>query len=326
MHLMKAHLINQSINERMIQWSMSWKLFSTLSKAWFFAEFWWFWLEIKASPSDSTRPWDEHSGCPELRWLYVQRAHRGHHCVKSLYNRVWALTEFFHSIPFLFFSTSVPSFHLLGFADTPKRYRLIHIASWVLNLFGMFFILAAHEVTSQTFSSKIFFFFKKFFFLKNFSFLLFFLPRLFFLWKIFFFDQVLLFNFFHFSNFWLKIWNFFSSVAQWCVWISPFVTFCIIFFNFLPQSFLMKKLEIFFGFFQFFPALFHRRVHRVLHLFAPVPLLPHARQYGHSPPLSSASQSVLSPVLLFRGGRLSGRSERVSASFRGKMAVCPAAS
>ncbi|OWA51986.1 Sphingomyelin synthase-related protein 1 [Hypsibius exemplaris] len=28
---------------------------------------------------------------------------------------------------------------------TPKRYRMVHIASWVLNLFGMFFILAAHE-------------------------------------------------------------------------------------------------------------------------------------------------------------------------------------
>ncbi|XP_055339666.1 sphingomyelin synthase-related protein 1-like [Paramacrobiotus metropolitanus] len=28
---------------------------------------------------------------------------------------------------------------------TPKRHRLIHLSSWTLNLFGMFFILAAHE-------------------------------------------------------------------------------------------------------------------------------------------------------------------------------------
>ncbi|GAV02919.1 hypothetical protein RvY_13421 [Ramazzottius varieornatus] len=28
---------------------------------------------------------------------------------------------------------------------TPKRHRMIHLASWTLNLFGMFFILAAHE-------------------------------------------------------------------------------------------------------------------------------------------------------------------------------------
>lgn len=30
-------------------------------------------------------------------------------------------------------------------ADTPRSWNLIHTISWVLNLFGIFFILAAHE-------------------------------------------------------------------------------------------------------------------------------------------------------------------------------------
>ena len=31
------------------------------------------------------------------------------------------------------------------FTDTPRRMYFLHIASWVLNTFGIFFILAAHE-------------------------------------------------------------------------------------------------------------------------------------------------------------------------------------
>lgn len=39
-----------------------------------------------------------------------------------------------------FFSPTAPLF-----ADTPRTWNLIHTISWVLNLFGIFFILAAHE-------------------------------------------------------------------------------------------------------------------------------------------------------------------------------------
>lgn len=41
-------------------------------------------------------------------------------------------------------NTSV-SFCFFVFADTPRNWNLIHTISWVLNLFGIFFILAAHE-------------------------------------------------------------------------------------------------------------------------------------------------------------------------------------
>ena len=236
----------------MIEWPVPWQLFSTLFKAWFFIEFRWFWLEIKASPSDSTRPWNEHSGCPELRWLHVQRAHRGHHCVKSLYYRVWALTDFFHSIPF--FPTSFPSFCLLGFADTPKRYRLIHIAAWVLNLFGMFFILAAHEVTSRTFSSKMFFqnFFKTFSSKMFFFFLLFY--NLSFPWKIslFWFSSIVKSP----SFFQIFDWKFgiFSAVSHNGVFRSLLSSLFVLFSSLFSRiSFLMKKLNFFVEFFHFFP-------------------------------------------------------------------------
>lgn len=34
---------------------------------------------------------------------------------------------------------------LVSSADTPRSWNFIHTLSWVLNLFGIFFILAAHE-------------------------------------------------------------------------------------------------------------------------------------------------------------------------------------
>lgn len=41
-------------------------------------------------------------------------------------------------------TTSEHSFLIL-IADTPRSWNLVHTISWVLNLFGIFFILAAHE-------------------------------------------------------------------------------------------------------------------------------------------------------------------------------------
>ena len=34
---------------------------------------------------------------------------------------------------------------LFDFADTPRRTPMLHTLTWVMNIFGIFFILAAHE-------------------------------------------------------------------------------------------------------------------------------------------------------------------------------------
>lgn len=40
---------------------------------------------------------------------------------------------------------SLCTFIIYCFTDTPRRMYYLHITSWVLNTFGIFFILAAHE-------------------------------------------------------------------------------------------------------------------------------------------------------------------------------------
>lgn len=85
--------------------------------------------------------------------LHVQWAHGRHHNAQLLCDRMWVLTLLFafnqRTQLILDFWWDIPTieqplfFHF--FIDTPRSWNLIHTISWVLNLFGIFFILAAHE-------------------------------------------------------------------------------------------------------------------------------------------------------------------------------------
>lgn len=77
----------------------------------------------------------------------------GAHLPSLCYIRLWLqiirINSLFVLVRFFFFDgmknrTSHPLF-FLSISDTPRTWNLIHTISWVLNLFGIFFILASHE-------------------------------------------------------------------------------------------------------------------------------------------------------------------------------------
>lgn len=85
-----------------------------------------------------------YTGRSHLWWLYVQRTHCCPNFTQFLHNWMYVCIHSFNQliVDYIYLSYKYVYFKRL---DTPRSLYLIHTLSWVLNLFGIFFILAAHE-------------------------------------------------------------------------------------------------------------------------------------------------------------------------------------
>ena len=86
-----------------------------------------------------------YSRCPDLWRLYVQWSHYCYHHAQHVHNRyeIWCIHRYkswFNVLEFW----AMPIFFIVS-EYTPSRWYPLHTATWVANLFGIFFILAAHE-------------------------------------------------------------------------------------------------------------------------------------------------------------------------------------
>lgn len=93
--------------------------------------------------------------CSNMWWLHVQRTHCCSHYAQLFCHWMWVYTSSIESFThFKYLALAYKLYHLwfsgvinvfLWFLDTPRNWNFVHTMSWVLNLFGIFFILAAHE-------------------------------------------------------------------------------------------------------------------------------------------------------------------------------------
>ncbi len=98
------------------------------------------------------RAWHVFNWCSYVWWLYVQWTHCCSHHAQLFCHWMWVCRrcgDFNWKISSTS-STLSAEFQcyeqcLFFILDTPRNWNFIHTMSWVLNLFGIFFILAAHE-------------------------------------------------------------------------------------------------------------------------------------------------------------------------------------
>ena len=107
------------------------------------------------------RSWHVNSGCAHLWWLHVQWSYSGSNHVELFHNRVWVVVvcsltihlKVWVSVDLLFWNCAffnvlrICGNHFLFFnlSDTPRHMYFVHTFTWMLNMFGIFFILSAHE-------------------------------------------------------------------------------------------------------------------------------------------------------------------------------------
>lgn len=98
--------------------------------------------------------WHVFNLCSYIWWLHVQWSHCCSNNAQRFCHWMWVckhcgefysskISSTYRTLSAVYFSGVIDVF--LRCLDTPRNWNFIHTTSWVLNLFGIFFILAAHE-------------------------------------------------------------------------------------------------------------------------------------------------------------------------------------